>query len=126
MTRKQLDELTDLQVRILDVLWEHGGTTANDVHARLEAETGLTRKTIGTLLFRLEKQGIVGHRSDGREYVYVPRVTREQVRRTTMRSVLGRLFSGELPAMVSYALESGEADAADLARIRRILEEWEE
>ncbi len=126
MRRKQLDELTDLQIRILDVLWELGAATANEVHARLEPDTGLSRKTIGTLLFRLEKQGVIGHSADGREYVYAARVTREQVRRSTVRHLMGRLFAGELPTMVSYALESGEVDEDDVARIRAILESWEE
>ena len=126
MAKKPLPELTDLQIRILTVLWERGSASATDVHEALAPSTGLSRKTIGTLLFRLEQQAIVGHVSSGREYLYVARVTREQVRKETVKNVAGQLFSGELPAMVSYALESGEMNPGDIRRIRALLDGLED
>ncbi|MFW6078257.1 MAG: BlaI/MecI/CopY family transcriptional regulator [Gemmatimonadota bacterium] len=119
-------ELTDRQIEILDILWERGEATANEVHAALERSTGLTRKTIGTLLHRLERQGVLAYRKDGREYRYRPRLSREDVRRAAVDGLVGGLFRGELPAMVSHALEAGEVDADDVRRIRELIDEWTE
>ena len=47
---KQLHALTDLQLAIMGVVWERREATVGDVHAALLDETGLARKTIGTLL----------------------------------------------------------------------------
>ena len=119
---RKLAELTDLQLAILDVLWERGEATVREVHERLEPTTRLARKTIGTLLHRLEKQGVLAFRTDGREYWYRPTVTREAVRTARVERLVGGLFGGDLPSMVSFAIGRGDVDAADLERIRALLD----
>jgi BlaI family penicillinase repressor len=121
---KELHRLTDLQVEILGVLWRKGEATVADVHQALEPSTALARKTIGTLLFRLEQQGVVGHREEGREYVYSARATREEVERAAVGSVLGRLFRGDVAAMVSHALRAEEVEPGDVERLKVMLERW--
>lgn len=120
----ELHRLTDLQTEVLGVLWKRGEATVADVHQALEHSTGLARKTIGTLLFRLERQGVISHREEGREYVYRARVTREQVERATVGSVLGRLFGGDVTAMVSHALRAEEVEPGDVERLREMLDRW--
>lgn len=121
---KELHRLTDLQVDVLAVLWERGEATVAEVHQALERAHGLARKTVGTLLFRLEQQGVIGHREDGREYVYSARVTRDQVERAAVGSVLGRLFRGDVAAMVSHALRAEEVEPGDVERLREMLDRW--
>lgn len=123
---KELRELTDLQIRILEVLWDRGEATVREVHRRLEPETGLAVKTIGTLLYRLEKQGVLTYSKDGREYRYRARVTRKQVRSAAVSGLVGGLFRGELPAMVSHALEVGDVAPGDVERIREMIARFEE
>jgi predicted transcriptional regulator len=121
---KELHRLTDLQIEVLGVLWKRGEATVAEVHQALEPATGLARKTIGTLLFRLEQQGVIAHREDGREYLYRSCVTREQVERAAVGSVLGRLFGGDVAAMVSHALRAEEVEPGDVERVREMLERW--
>ncbi len=122
---KDLSRITPLQVEVLNVLWDLGEATAHEVHERLAETTGLARKTIGTLLHRLEKQGVLKHRQEGRAYYYRPRVTREQFRNVTVREVVGQLFQGDFPAMVSFALEAGEVEADDVRRIQEMMQQWQ-
>lgn len=118
---KPLTDLTDLQLLILGVLWDTGGATASDVHGRLLPITGLSRKTIGTLLHRLERQAVVGFREHGREYMYRATVTREAVRDARVNGLVGGLFDGDMAAMLSFALQRDEVDPASLDRIRKLL-----
>lgn len=120
---RDLGRITEHQLAILDVLWTYGEATAREVHETLEPMTGHARKTTGTLLHRLEKQGLITHRDEGREFVYRARVTREEVQQATVRGMLGPLFHGGVPALVSHALSAGEVEAADLARIRELIDE---
>lgn len=125
MGTKPLSELTDLQLGILSVLWRHGDATATTVHRELVATTGLNRKTIGTLLARLETYGVLTHREDGREFVYRAIVSPDDVREAKARSVLQGVFEGNVSELVSYAMESGEVHPGDVERIRALIEEWE-
>jgi BlaI family penicillinase repressor len=120
---KPLNDLTDLQLLILGVLWDRGEATATDVHAQLAATTGLSRKTIGTLLHRLERQQIATFREHGREYLYRASVTRDEVQRARMEGLVGGLFDGDITSMLSFALQRQEVDQAALERLRALLEQ---
>ena len=122
---KQLHALTDLQLQIMGVVWDLGQATVGDVHGALLARTGLARKTIGTLLARLEQQGLLTHREEGREYVYRATVSRDEVGRATTRNLLSRLFQGDLSAFVSHALDANEVAPGDVERVREMIDEWE-
>jgi predicted transcriptional regulator len=121
---KEIHKLTELQIEILSFLWARGEATVAEVHDALGDRLGLARKTVGTLLFRLESQGVLTHREDGREYVYRATVSRDAVERATVGSVLRRLFRGDVTAMVSHTLEADEVGPADVERLRRMLERW--
>jgi predicted transcriptional regulator len=119
---KKLRDLTDLQLAILAALWERGEATAREVHATLLPATGLARGTIGTLLHRLERQGVLTHRSEGREYLYRAAVSREAVQAARLAGLVGGLFDGDLASMVSFAVSKREVAPADLARIRELID----
>ncbi|HEV2148595.1 MAG TPA: BlaI/MecI/CopY family transcriptional regulator [Longimicrobiaceae bacterium] len=121
---KDLSQMTDLQLEIMDVLWVRGEATVADVHDALVERTGLARKTIGTLLGRLEKQGMLAHRENGREFVYRATVPRSGVARATVDNVVSRVFRGDVAAMVSHVLEAGEVREGDVERIRELLARW--
>src|ERR1051325_12091373 len=75
---KNLHELTDLQLAIMKEIWSRGTATVTDVHEALLDSTGLAKKTVGTMLARLEKQGFLAHYIEGREFIYEPKVTRDE------------------------------------------------
>ena len=120
---KPLNDLTDLQLLVLGVLWDAGEATATEVHARLVEPTGLTRKTIGTLLHRLERQAVITFREQGREYLYRAAVTRDEVQRARMEGLVGGLFDGDVASMLSFALQRQEVDQAALTRLRALLDQ---
>jgi predicted transcriptional regulator len=125
MPRKELHGLTDLQLQILDAVWDHGEASVADVHGTIEAGPTLARKTVGTLLTRLERQGLLEHREEGREYLYRATVSREAVRRATVDNVVTRLFRGNVPALLAHALSSGQVQEGDVARVRAMLDAWD-
>jgi predicted transcriptional regulator len=124
--KKALHELTDLQLQLLDVIWSRGSATAIEVHEALAEESGLARKTIGTMLARLEKQGVIAHRVEGREFIYRARVTRDEVRAATLDNVLRGLFDGNVSALVSHALEVEGVRPADVRKARELIAGWKE
>jgi predicted transcriptional regulator len=114
-------DLTDQQLAILAVVWDRGEATANEIHQALEPGAGLARGTIGTMLHRLERQGILGHRSEGREFWYRARVTREEVMAARLDGLVGGLFGGDLTAMVSFAVRKADTRKGDVEKLRKML-----
>jgi len=113
--------LTDLQSAIMRVLWDRGEATVADIHATLQPERGLALTTIATMLSRLEKRGIVKHRTQSRQYVYYPKVSERDVRRSMVADLTERLFDGDVAELVSHLLNAREMSPGDLERVKDLI-----
>lgn len=116
----------DLQLAILRVLWTHGEATSADVHAALVDERGLAPTTIATMLTKMEKRGLVGHRAEGRRYIFRPLVTEEQVTESMVSDLTDRMFGGNVAELVSHLIAQHEFDADELAELNRLIADAEE
>ncbi len=111
--------LGDLQLAILEVLWERGEGTVADVHAALLVERGLATTTIATMLRKMEEKELVSLRRDGRVLVYRAQVERDDVHRSMVGDLLERLFDGDPKALVHHLIAEGELDVDALDELRR-------
>ncbi|MBW8875235.1 MAG: BlaI/MecI/CopY family transcriptional regulator [Acidobacteria bacterium] len=120
--------LGDLQLAIMRVLWSHGEATVSDVHETLEPERGLALTTIATMLTKMEKKGVVDHRSEGRRFIYRPLVSEGQVRRSMVSDLTSQLFRGDITALVNHLLSEHDIDSEELAQLREMIasREWKE
>jgi predicted transcriptional regulator len=114
-------QLTDLQLAILRVLWTRGSATAAEITEALRDERGLAHQTIATVLSRLERRGIVRHRTRQRQYVYLPEISEREVRRSMLADLTDRLFEGDVAALVTHLLSAREISRGDLARVRKLI-----
>jgi BlaI family transcriptional regulator, penicillinase repressor len=113
--------VTELQLALLRVLWSLEEATVAEVQEALRPERELAATTVATLLTRLAKRGLVRHRVEGRQYVYRAAITEEAVQRSMAREV-AELFAGDVASLVSHLLSGQDVDAADLERVKRLIE----
>jgi len=123
MTHPKLHRLGDLQLRIMQVLWANGVATVADVLNALGDRTPLAYTTIATMLRKMEVRGLVGHRTEGRTFIYRALVAEESVSRGMAEHVLDRLFEGSLAEMVSHLLTDREISRAELNRLEKLIAE---
>lgn len=119
---KRPHDITDQQLAILGVVWDRGEATAHEIHSALAATVGLARGTVGTMLHRLERQRILTHRAEGREFWYRALVSREDVMAARVDGLVGGLFSGDLTAMISFAVSKPEITRGDISKLRKMLD----
>ena len=112
---------TDRELDVMAVLWEVGPATVADVRDRLADPLAYT--TVLTVLRTLEAKGYVGHVEEGRAHRYHPLVDRDAAGRSALRRLLGTVFGGSPEALLTNLVEARDADAAELARLRAILDE---
>ena len=125
MARKKSLTLTEAEVKLMNVLWAQGASTVNDVLAALPEQPPLAYSTVLTTLRILEDKGYLTHKKDGRAFLYVPRVPREQAQRSALRPLLSRFFENSAEQLVLNLLKHEKLDAAELRRLRRTIEEAE-
>jgi len=119
-------QLGDLQLAIMRVLWSAHEATVNDVHAALLSDRGLAPTTIATMLTKMERKGIVAHRTEGRRYVYRPTVTDEDVRQSMVGRLTDRLFAGDPFALVSHLIAEHEIEPTELEELKAVIAQKEE
>lgn len=107
------------------ILWDGAEATVVEVQNRLRPERDLAQTTIATLLTRLEKRGVVAHRLDGRQFVYHPLVTEQEVRRSMVSELTDLLFDGSSAALMTHLLHAREMKPGDLDRVKRMIAEAE-
>ncbi len=113
--------LAELQLAIMQVLWEQQEASVGNVRDALESLRSLAYTTVGTMLAKMEAKGLVDHRSDGRVNVYRPVVKREQVRQSMMSDLTERLFQGNVSQMMCHLLDGESVTQEDLAELKRLI-----
>jgi predicted transcriptional regulator len=117
--------LGELQLAILRVLWDRGEATVAEVHESLLAQRNLAQTTIATMLTKMEKRGLVVHRTEQRRFVYSSLVGEQDVHRTLVRDLVERVFQGDASALVHHLLAEGEIEAGELDELRQLIDRAE-
>ena len=123
MPPRQSPTLTEAELRIMDVLWQRGSGTVQEVLERLSLRPALAYNSVLTTVRVLEKKGYVTHRAtDGRAHVYVPVIAQGEARKSEIRHLVSRFFKDSHEQLVLNILEDRGIDPEELNRLRRMLE----
>ena len=116
---------TQLQLAVLQILWQQGEATVQEVQSKLNLGRDLALTTVGTILSRLEKEGVVSHRVKGRLFFYKALIPQQEVRQDTVAEVLSSVFERDVIALVSELLNTSDITAYDIAKVKELIAEWE-
>ena len=117
--------LADLQLAIIQVLWDKGHATVGEVRDALAPRRKLAYTTVGTMLTKMESAGYVAHRAEGRVNVYRPLLKREHVSRSMVSDLAQRLFQGDVAEMMCHLLDGCDVSPEELARLKKLIREKE-
>lgn len=113
-------ELTDLQLIVLDTLWRTPDLTVAEVHATVSQRTRASRAVVNTLLWRLERRGLVTRRVRGEQMLYRAKAKRQRVLVDRLAALLAALFDSPVEGAPA-SLAAGDVSPGDTARLRELL-----
>jgi predicted transcriptional regulator len=116
---------TPAELEILRVLWQRGPSTVREVHEDVERERATGYTTVLKLLQIMAEKGLVTRDETARAHVYAARVPADDTQRQLVRDLLDRAFGGSALKLVMHALSARKASPAEIARIRRMLDDME-
>ena len=113
---------TDRELEALKVLWEQGEATVRQIYDAMCA-TGedLAYTTVLSLLQVMEQKGLVGHRKQGKAYVYFPSIERERTLGGMATEFLDRVFDGSLDEYLVHALGSRKISRQELDQLEEMI-----
>lgn len=117
-------KLSDQQFQVVQALNKLGGASAREVQQELD-HLGLAHTTIGTVMSRLEKKGILTSEVQGRERIYRCAVDEGSIRQTMVNSMISTLFKGDSKALMAYLISEGEFKIDELDELKEMIKEGE-
>ena len=115
--------LTVAELRLMDVVWQRGESTVQQVLEALPKHPALAYNSVLTTIRVLEKKGYLKHVKDGRAHVYMPLIERDDASRSEISHLVNRFFKNSHEQLVLNILEDKSIDAAELKRLRKLLAE---
>lgn len=126
MTKKktQLEKpLTEVELEVMNAVWDLGETTVKDVQAKLPKGRDLAYTSVATMMKILEQKGVLGSRKGEKAHVYSPKISRDEYEALTLRHLATHLFRGDPTSMVARLVSDTNLSKDELKEIRRILDE---
>ena len=117
---------TNAELSILDVLWEVGEGTVQDIVDRLPSNPRANYKTVQSLLRIMENKGFVQHKTRGRAFIFISRVTRDEVGGVSAKRLLERNFQGSYTAMLVNLLDGNHVKEQELNEIEALIQRYRE
>ena len=116
---------TEAELAILRVLWQRGSSTVREVWEELNPTQRTGYTSVLKLMQIMFEKGLVARDEAERSHVYRAARSQEHTQRQVVGHLLERVFGGSAHKLVMQALAAKKASPAELAEIRKLLDEME-
>lgn len=113
-------KLYDSELRIMEVLWKNGETTAKQIADILKEQIGWSRTTTYTVIKKCIDKGVVQRREPS--FVCCPLVTKAQVREFETEELINRMYDGSKDHLVAALLGNQITAPEEIKRIKMLIE----
>ena len=114
--------LGELQLEVMQVVWELSDATVAEVHERLAQERPIAYTTVLSTMRALEKRKFLEHTREGKAHRFHATIAEQDYRNARVEDLIERHFGGKPERLVSHLLGGDEVRPKDLRRIRKLLD----
>jgi predicted transcriptional regulator len=115
---KKSNTLTEAELRLMKILWRRGDSAVTDLVAAMPEGETLAYNSVLTTIRILEQKGYVGHRQEGRAFVYRPCIAEHEASRSEVRHVLNRFFGNSRELLLLSLLDDEDLSLDELQRLK--------
>ncbi len=119
--KPDLPPLSEVQLEIMNFIWDAQGCTVGEVWKELAARRGVSRNTVHTLIVRLEEKGWLTHREEKTGFLYQATVSRARAQQRSVQKMVDNVFNGSAEGLVLALLNGGTLGKAEAERIRNLI-----
>jgi len=117
-----LPNLGELELRVLNLLWEEPSLTAKEAHAHLASHS--SANTVQSALERLYRKSLLDRSKQGHAFYYSAKVQRAELTSSLIGAVIDQLQIGSLePVLSSFVDFAAEMDDDTLSRLEHMIQE---
>lgn len=121
--KKASDQLTRLELDIMNVLWDDSPASVQSVQTKLARDLAYT--TVQTMLNVLVRKKKVKRTLKERAYLYRPAITRDKVIGRALQDMIDRMFGGSAESLVMSLIEEQHITPEKLTQLHALIDEAE-
>lgn len=112
-------KLFDSELKIMDVLWKNGDTTAKRIAEILKEQVGWNKTTTYTLIRRCIDKGAIERMEPN--FVCHPLVTIEQARELETTELINKMYDGAADQLIASILGSKSLSPEEIERLKQLV-----
>ena len=116
-------KLVDSEIKVMNVLWREGDTTAKRISDILKAEVGWNMNTTYTLIKRYIGKGAIERTEPN--FLCHARIPKEEVQEAETNELINKIYDGSADKLFAALLGKKKLTAEQIQRLKQIVEEWE-
>ena len=114
-------KLFDSELKVMDVLWREGDTTAKHIAEVLDDEVGWNVNTTYTLIKRCIKKGAI-ERSEP-NFMCHALVRKEEVQQAETEELINKVYDGSADKLFAALLSRTKLSAQEIQNLKKIVDE---
>jgi BlaI family transcriptional regulator, penicillinase repressor len=118
MPRRASKHPTELELEVLQVLWDAGPLSGHAIRDALESTRSLTYQAVMTILGIMEDKGYVARKKSSGRFEYRARVSKPTTAKRMLRDLVNRLFDGSAATAMIHLLDSSDLTDDELIELR--------
>ena len=113
---------TELELRILKVLWEESPLKVREIRQALaDGGRDIAHTSVITVLNIMVDKGFLSRTQVKNAFTFEPKVTRDEVSGRYVGDLVDRVFDGSAAAVMLSLLQTSELDTEELKELRRLI-----
>ena len=116
-------KLFDSELKVMDVLWREGDSTAKYISDVLKEEVGWNMNTTYTLIKRCIKKGAI-ERSEP-NFMYHALIPKEEVQEAETNELINKIYDGSADKLFAALLGRKKLSPEQIAQLKQIVGELE-
>lgn len=116
-------KLFDSELKVMDVLWKEGDTTAKKISDILKEQVGWNMNTTYTLIKRCIAKGAIERRDPN--FLCHALIPKEQVQEQETTELINKVFDGSAELLFASLLNRKNLSAEEIERLKQIVNNLE-
>lgn len=116
-------KLFDSELKVMDVLWREGNTTAKHIAAVLKEEVGWNVNTTYTLIKRCIKKGAIERTEPN--FMCRALIPKEEVQEAETNELINKIYDGSADKLFAALLGRKKLSKEQIDKLKKIVDEFE-
>jgi len=111
-----MKKLSPKEEQLMQILWRLKNAFLKDIWEQLQ-EPRPPITTTASIVKKLESEGFIDHETFGRMHRYFPKITKEDYRNSSVKSLVKNYFGGSPKQLLSYFVTKEKMDTEEITKL---------